>query len=225
MITLAPERPRGLELIERLVDAGVLVAIGHTDATYAVTRAAIDAGARVGTHLFNGMRPIHHREPGPALALLEDPRVTVEMIADGLHLHPAVEHHILGTAGPDRVATVTDAMAAAGMGDGVYRLGRRAVQVVDGEACLEGTRTLAGSTTTMEASFRRLVRLLEDRGTEEALAAAVEVTATTPARTLGLADRGSLEAGRRADLVLLDSELDVIAVMRRGRWLVGAGAG
>src|ERR1700736_4173803 len=122
MVTLSPERDGALESIGRSVEAGALAAVGHTESTYAQTRAAIDAGATVGTHLFNAMRPIHQREPGPVIALLEDSRVTVELIADGVHVDPALYRHVTRSAGRDRVSLVTDAMAAAGMAGGAYRL-------------------------------------------------------------------------------------------------------
>src|SRR3954471_12725708 len=122
MVTLAPELPGGLEAIRLLTAAGVVAAVGHTDCSYAVAAQAVEAGARVGTHLFNAMRPVHHRDPGPIIALLDDPRVTVELTADGTHLDPALYRYVSRTAGPDRVALVTDAMAATGLGDGAYRL-------------------------------------------------------------------------------------------------------
>ncbi len=151
MVTLAPELPGALEAIRRIVDAGAVAAIGHTDATYEQARAAIDAGATVATHLFNAMRPVHHREPGPVVAALEDPRVTVELIHDGVHLHPALHRLVTADVGVDRVALVTDAMAAAGMSDGAYRLGSLAVDVTDGVARVAGTDTIAGSTATTAA--------------------------------------------------------------------------
>ena len=123
MITLAPERDGALAAIGRIVDAGAVAAVGHTDASYEQTRAAIAAGATVGTHLFNAMRPIDRREPGPIIALLEDDRVTVELITDGVHVDPAIYRHVTHCAGPDRVSLITDAMAATGMTDGVYQLG------------------------------------------------------------------------------------------------------
>ena len=130
--------------IERIVDAGAVAAVGHTEATYEQTRTAIGAGASVGTHLFNAMRPIHHREPGPVIALLEDPRVTVELITDGVHVHGALYRHVARSAGEDRVSLVTDAMAAAGMADGTYRIGSLAVEVADGVAQLAGTHDHRG---------------------------------------------------------------------------------
>ena len=144
MVTIAPERDGALAAIGRIVDAGVVAAVGHTEATYEQTRAAIAAGATVGTHLFNAMRPINTREPGPVIALLEDPRVTVELITDGVHVDPALYRHVSRSAGPDRVSLITDAISAAGMTDGTYHLGPLAVDVVDGVARVAGTQTIAG---------------------------------------------------------------------------------
>ena len=158
MVTLAPELPGSDEAIRRFLDAGVVVAVGHTDATYEQTEHAIALGATVGTHLFNAMPPLHHREPGPALALLRHPGVTVELIADGVHVHPAVVHAVIGAAGPDRVAVITDAIAAAGRGDGAFRLGAVAIDVVSGVARVRGTSTIAGSTATMDRLFRNRAR-------------------------------------------------------------------
>jgi N-acetylglucosamine-6-phosphate deacetylase len=221
MVTLAPELPGALPAIRRFVDAGVVVALGHTDAAYDQTQAAIDAGATVGTHLFNAMRSLHHREPGPVLALLADPRVTVELIADGVHLHPAVIERVIAAAGPERVALVTDAMAAAGVGDGAFTLGGLGVDVADGVARLRGTATIAGSTAIMDRLFAMAVQLLGGYpgSGDAALAAAVRMTATTPARALGLDDVGVLRAGSVANLVVMDSDLQVVRVMCRGAWL------
>lgn len=217
MVTVAPERPGSADAIARFVDAGVVVAVGHTDAGYDQTRRAITAGASVGTHLFNAMRPPHHREPGPALALLEAPTVTLELIADGIHLHPALIRHVIATAGPQRVALISDATAAAGVTDGSFRLGTRQVDVVSGVARVRGTSTIAGSTATMDQIFRAVVEQLgPDR--DAALAAAVQMTSTTPARALGLGHVGSLSAGMNADLAVLDQDLQVARVMRNGAW-------
>jgi N-acetylglucosamine-6-phosphate deacetylase len=215
MVTLAPERDGALEAVRRVADAGAVAAIGHTDADYARTRAAIDAGARHGTHLFNAMAPLHHREPGPAVALLDDDRVTVELVTDGLHVHPALWELAVRTAGVRRVAAVTDAMAAAGMPDGAYRLGHLDVEVVDRVARLAGGGAIAGSTATSDALFRNIVRHAAVPPAE-ALRRAVAMTATTPARALGLGDVGELVAGRRADLVGLTADLSVEAVYRAG---------
>jgi N-acetylglucosamine-6-phosphate deacetylase len=220
MVTLAPERAGGLDAVRRIVDAGAVAAIGHTDASYALTRTAIEAGARVGTHLFNAMAPVHHREPGPAVALLEDSRVTVELVTDGLHVHPALWEHVVRTAGADRVAAVTDAMAAAGMPDGEYHLGAMRVTVAEGVARLAAgsdgrAGAIAGSTATADALFAKVVRHAEVPRAD-ALRRAVALTATTPARALGLTDVGAIAAGRRADLVVLDPHLRVREIYRGG---------
>lgn len=218
MATLAPELTGGLDAVRRLVDAGVVAAIGHTEADYSLTREAIEAGVRVGTHIFNAMRPIHHREPGPVLALLEDGRTTVELVLDGVHVHPALLRLVAADVGASRVALVTDAMAAAGMPDGSYLLGSLDVTVTEGKARLAHTGTIAGSTATMDALFRHAVAT-SGLPLPQGLIAAVEMTSSTPARTLGLGDVGTLEPGRRADLVLLDAELHVARVMARGQWV------
>jgi N-acetylglucosamine-6-phosphate deacetylase len=216
MVTIAPELPGALETIRRVVDAGAVAAVGHTDGTYDDARAAVDAGARVATHLFNAMRPVHHREPGPVIALVEDERVTLEMITDGAHLHPALYRQVVATAGSDRISLVTDAMAAAGMPDGDYRLGPLAVEVLDGVARLAGTDTIAGSTATMDQLFRfALAHGGPDRDT--ALRAAVHQTSVGPARALGLPPTGPAP-GAVADLVVLGPTHHVERVLRRGVW-------
>jgi N-acetylglucosamine-6-phosphate deacetylase len=222
MVTLAPELPGCDAAIRRFVDAGVIVAVGHTDGTYEQVRHAVDLGATVGTHLFNAMPPLHHREPGPALALLTDPRVTVELIADGVHLHPAVVRAVVDAAGPGRVALITDAIEAAGGADGTYQLGRVPIDVMSGVARVRGTSTIAGSTATMDQLFRGIVGLWPD--SDAALIAAVQMTSATPARALGLVRVGALRAGHDANLVVLERDLWVSAVMVGGRWRVGPGA-
>ncbi|MCU7823362.1 N-acetylglucosamine-6-phosphate deacetylase [Kitasatospora sp. DSM 101779] len=219
MVTLAPELPGGLESVRMLADLGVIAAVGHTDSDYAKTLEAIEAGASVATHLFNAMPAIGHRAPGPIVALLEDERVTVELINDGVHLHPSVLDLAYGTAGSGRVALITDAMGAAGMGDGLYPLGPLEVRVENGVARLVEGGSIAGSTLTLDVAFRRSVTV-----NGLSLGQAVESLSTVPARLLGLADSvGSLEAGKYADLVVLDSlTYDLVAVMRRGEWITGA---
>ena len=216
MVTLAPERAGGLDAIRHVVDAGAVAAVGHTEATYAQTRAAIAAGATVATHLFNAMRPIHHREPGPVIALLEDPRVTVEVITDGVHVDPGLYRHVSRSVGPDRVSLVTDAMAAAGMADGPYRIGPLDVDVSDGVAHLAGTDTIAGSTATMDRLFRFAV-VNSDLPRDMALQIAVRQSSVNPARALGLPSP-ELRPGAPADLVVLDGDLAVRGVLYRGEW-------
>ena len=218
MVTIAPERDGALAAISQLVAAGVVAAVGHTEATYEQTRAAIAAGATVGTHLFNAMRPVDRREPGPVVALLEDSRVTVELITDGVHVAPAIYRHVTRSVGPDRVSLVSDAMAATGMADGRYHLGPLAVDVVDGVASVAGTDTIAGSTATMDRLFRFAV---EQSGLprDEALKLAVRQSSLNPARALGL-PADVLVPGAKADVAVLDSDLRVVGVLYRGSWVV-----
>lgn len=216
MVTLATERPGGIDSVRLLAEHGVIAAIGHTDATYEQTVEAIAAGATVATHLFNAMPPLGHREPGPIAALLEDERVTVELINDGTHLHPAALQLAFHHAGADRVAFITDAMDAAGFGDGRYMLGPLEVDVTDGVARLVDGGSIAGSTLTLDRAFKRAVTV--DRLPVEAAVAALSAN---PAKLLGRYDRiGSLEPGKDADLVVLDSAFDLKGVMRRGEWVV-----
>jgi N-acetylglucosamine-6-phosphate deacetylase len=222
MITIAPELPGAAEVIRAAAAAGVIAAAGHTDASAEVTAAAIDAGISHATHLFNGMRPIDHRAPGPAGALL-DRQVTCEVIADGAHLHDAIVRLAARTAGPGNLVLITDAMAAAGMPDGNYRLGELDVAVFDGVARLAsaataggtapgGTGAIAGSTASMEFVVRRAITSVGLSVTDVARAAS-----TTPARRLGLDGvTGSLRAGLAADIVLLDSDFRLLTVIARG---------
>ncbi|MFI8997039.1 N-acetylglucosamine-6-phosphate deacetylase [Streptomyces sp. NPDC053542] len=219
MMTLAPELPGGLDSVRLLADSGVIAAIGHTDSSYDATREAIDAGATVATHLFNAMPGLNHRTPGPIAALLEDERITVELINDGTHLHPSVLQLAFRHAGPERVAFITDAMGAAGMSDGMYPLGPMEVEVRDGVARIHGGPTagsIAGSTLTLDLAFKRAVTI-DGIGVE----AAVQALSGNPARLLGIDDRtGSIEPGKDADLVVLDASYDLVGVMRRGEWVV-----
>lgn len=213
-VTIAPELPGALDLITHLANVGVIAAMGHTDATYAQARAGFDAGGRLATHLYNGMRPVHHREPGVITAALTDERVAVELINDGVHLHPAIVRDAFARAGADRVTLVTDAMTAAGAADGEYDLGGQRVVVTDGVARLGGGGAIAGSTLTMDVALRRTVR---DAGVS--VVDAARAAATTPARVLGLDDVGAIEPGRLADFVVLNDDLSVRRVMRHGRWV------
>jgi len=216
MVTLATELPGGLDSVRLLVEHGVIAAIGHTDASYEQTVEAIDAGATVATHLFNAMPQLGHREPGPIAALLEDERITVELINDGTHLHPASLELAFHHARADRVALITDAMDAAGFGDGRYMLGPLEVEVSEGVARLVEGGSIAGSTLTLDRAFKRSVTV--DRLPVEDVVAAISAN---PARLLGSYDEiGSLEPGKYADLVLLDADFDLKGVMRRGTWVV-----
>jgi len=210
-ITIAPEHPGATEAIARFVDSGVAVAVGHTGADYETALAAFDAGASILTHAFNGMRGIHHRAPGPVVAAMHADHVTLEVINDGVHVHPDVVR--LAFAGAHgRVALVTDAMAAAGAPDGAYRLGSLGVIVEGGIARLLEGGSIAGSTLTQDAALRRAV---VDCGIP--LDEAVGALTVAPAAAIGRAhDLGRLDPGFAADAVLLTPDLDVEAVWGAG---------
>ena len=213
-LTIAPDLPNALESIEILVEAGVTVAIGHTNASFEQTKDAFAAGARMLTHAFNAMPGIHHRAPGPVVAAFENERVVIELILDGLHVHPDVAALAFASA-PGRVALVTDAMAAAGATDGDYQLGSLAVTVADGKAVLRGTSTIAGSTLTLDRALRLAISAVGLSASE-----AVAAVTLTPARALGLDSRlGLLAPGFAADAVLLDHDWAVTEVWAAGRRL------
>ncbi|WP_405685720.1 N-acetylglucosamine-6-phosphate deacetylase [Streptomyces sp. NBC_00057] len=216
MFTLATELPGGIESVRLLAEHGVIAAIGHTDATYEQTVEAIDAGATVATHLYNAMPGLGHRAPGPIAALLEDERITIELINDGTHLHPAALELAYHHAGAHRVALITDAMDAAGFGDGRYQLGPLAVEVKDGVARLVEGNSIAGSTLTLDTAFHRAVTI--DR---IPVGDVVQSISANPARLLGVYDKvGSLDPGKDADLVVLDADFTLKGVMRKGEWIV-----
>lgn len=205
-MTIAPELPGGLDAIRRIVCSGAAAAIGHTDADAGMTAAAIDAGASILTHAFNAMRGIHHRAPGPVLAAAADHRVTLEAIADGVHLDPAIVR-LLFDAAAGRMALITDAMAAAGSEDGRYELGAVGVTVENGIARTDATGAIAGSTLTQDVALRRTV------AAGVPLADAVFALTESPARAIGLDGRlGRLQDGYPGDAVLLDAELHVVRV-------------
>jgi len=213
MVTIAPELVGADEVIDAAVERGVLVAIGHTDATYAQAAQAFSRGAQVATHLFNGMRPLHHREPGPVLAAL-DAAIACEIIQDGVHVHPSIAR-LVSRNDPKQLVLVTDAVSAAGVGDGLFSLGGQSVTVADGQARLTSGGPLAGSTLTMDVAVRRAVI---DCGLsiEHAVAAAT----ANPARLLGVDDRtGSVQIGHRADLLHLDADLQIRRMMIGGTWI------
>ena len=207
-VTLAPELPRAGELIDALVQRGVVVSVGHTDASAATVHAAFDLGARTVTHLFNAMRPFGHRDPGPAGAALARDDVVVQLIADGVHV-AAEAIQVAWRAARGRLALVTDAIAAAGLGDGDYRLGEREVRVEGGVPRL-ADGTLAGAVRPLEWGLRTLAEL------GLPLAEAVDAVTRTPARLLGRDDVGRLAPGAPADLVVLDDDLVVADVLVGG---------
>ncbi|SDD60881.1 N-acetylglucosamine-6-phosphate deacetylase [Paenibacillus sp. CF095] len=213
-VTLAPEREGGLEVISWLREQRITAALGHTDATYEEVERAVEAGLHHAVHTFNAMTPLHHRLPGAAGAVLSDPRISAEVIADGIHVHPAaisilaqLKQH------DDQLVLITDAMSAAGLDDGEYKIGDLPVIVKHGEARLKDGGALAGSTLTMIRGFRYLV---QEVGLS--LNAASRAASLTPARLLGIDHRtGSLAQGKQADIVLLNAVLDIESVWVKGR--------
>ncbi len=208
IVTLAPELDGALPIIDWLVAHGIVAAVGHTDATFAEATAAFERGARLATHLFNAMRPHHHREPGVVGAALAHPEVICSIIADLVHLHPAMIQLVTARKGPDRVALISDAIAAAGAAARDVTLGDQAVRVVNGAPRL-ADGTLAGSVLAMDQAVRNMV------SAGHRLDQAVRMASTTPAALLGLS-QGELRVGLRADLVILDRSLAVTAVVIGG---------
>lgn len=211
MATIAPELPGAMEAIPVMVAHGCLPAVGHTAADYATVKQAISLGATGATHIFNAMPPLGHRDPGPVLAFLDDPRVRVELIFDGIHVDADLATFVMRTI-PDRIILVTDAMAAAAAPDGDYLLGELPVEVRDRVARLAGRPTIAGSTLTLDRAVRNAI------GQGIPLAQAVRSATSAPADYLGLDRVGRIAAGHRADLLMLDDDANVTAVMYRGAW-------
>ena len=205
IVTLAPELPGGIELVRSLVAAGHRVSLGHSGADFDTAVAAIDAGARHATHLFNRMTPMTHRAPGLAGAVLSREDVAVEIICDGYHVHPAMCQVALAAKGPQGVLAITDGTAGSGLSPGSEtRLGGRRIRVGDQAAFLDDG-TLAGSTLTMDRAFRNVVARFGG-----SIVDAATMCSTTPARELGLTGFGVLADGAVADLVLLDRGFRVI---------------
>lgn len=213
ILTIAPELPGAMPLIESAVAAKIIAALGHTDADYDQSRAAIHAGARHAVHFYNAMRPFTHRDPGVIGAILTDPEVTAEVIADGVHVAGPAIQVLIGCKGFDAVLLASDAIAATGMPDGNYRLGNFEVTVKDGVA-RNAEGKLAGSTLTLDRALRNVVAL------GVPLKEAVRMATVLPARRLGLAGKkGIIAVGADADLVALTPDLRVAGVMTRGAGL------
>ncbi|MGZ8438563.1 MAG: N-acetylglucosamine-6-phosphate deacetylase [Candidatus Limnocylindrales bacterium] len=212
LLTIAPELPGATDLIRWLRDRDVATSIGHSAATIEEAQAGYAAGARSTTHLFNAMTGVDHRAPGVAVAALLDDAVYVELIADGIHVHPALWQLVTRLKPPDRLLLVSDAIALAGMGDGRGRIGGLDVEVVGQRVTLIGTSTLAGSVIALDTAVRNVV------ASGVPLPAAVAAASRNPLALLGISDRGRIAEGQRADLVELDPELRVRRVMRAGTW-------
>jgi N-acetylglucosamine-6-phosphate deacetylase len=213
ILTLAPELPGALELIETARRAGLVVSLGHTDATYEQALAAIDAGATHAAHVYNAMRPFSHRGTGVIGAVLTSPKVSAELIADGVHVDETAMRMLIELKTPERVILVSDAISATGMPDGKYRLGMFEVNVKGG-ICRNSEGRLAGSTLTLDRALRNIVSLGVPLGS------ALRMVTSNPAQQIGLGSRkGVLAPGADADLVFLDDKLEVTGVMTRGAGL------
>jgi len=218
IVTVAPEIDGALELIPRLVRAGHRVSLGHSAADYDQAVAAIDAGARHATHLFNRMTPMTHRAPGLAGAVLSYEEVRAELICDGFHVHPAMSHFTIAAKGADGVMAITDGTAGAGLPPGsMSRLGGRPIRVSD-QAALLDDGTLAGSTLTMDRAFRNIVTLFHASITQAAI-----MCSTTPARALGLTRFGVIAEGNVADLAVLDRGFRVTRTFIEGEEVFARG--
>jgi N-acetylglucosamine-6-phosphate deacetylase len=216
LLTIAPELPGAIELIAAAVARGIRVSLGHSDATLAEARAGYAAGATSTTHLFNAMSGVDHRKPGLATAALADDAVHVELIADGVHVDPALWPMIARTKPPGRLLLVSDALFLSGTSTRRAKVGGLDVEIVDGRVVLAGTSTLAGCVIALDEAVANLARA------GIPVPAAVAAASANPAAMLGLTDRGRLAVGLRADLVELDDALRVRRVMRGGEWIAGA---
>jgi N-acetylglucosamine-6-phosphate deacetylase len=203
MMTIAPEIGDAPEVIAEAARRGVLVSLGHSDADLAAAQRGIAAGARHATHTFNAMRPLDHRSPGILGAVLTDPRVSADIIADGVHLDPAIVKLIAHAKGREQTILITDATSATGMADGRYRLGSFEVEVRDGKCMANGK--LAGSVLTMDRAVRNLATFAE-----WSLPEAVAAASRNPARVAGLTTRGVLAVGADADFVVLNQQGEVL---------------
>jgi len=212
-VTLAPELDGALEIVRLLTECGIIVSAGHSTATLAQARAGFDAGIRYGTHLFNAMPPLHHREPGLASALLADERATIGLIVDGEHVHPELVKLVWQLVGNGRLNLVTDAMAALGMPPGRYALGEHEV-IVDESTARLPSGTLAGSLLSLDTAVRNLITF-----TGCTLAEALPTVTSTPANLLGLPRKGRIAPNCDADLVLLTPDLQVHSTYVGGRVL------
>ena len=208
LVTIAPEMPGAIGLIKYLCKQGIIASVGHTNATYVQTQAGIQAGLSHVTHTFNAMRGLHHREPGVVGAALTSPELTVEVIADGIHIHPIVLKILTKIKEDEKVVLITDAMRAAGLKEGTYDLGGQEVIVAKGQARLKDG-TLAGSVLTMDKAVKNMVNKIGIQ-----LPKAIQMASFNPARSIGVENRkGSLEPGKDADIVILNKKLEVELTM------------
>jgi N-acetylglucosamine-6-phosphate deacetylase len=211
VMTIAPELPGAMEVITEAARRGVCVSIGHSDSEMPMARAAVEAGARHATHTFNAMRPLDHRDPGIIAEVLTDDRITADIIADGIHLSPAIVQLFLRAKGIERAVLITDAISATGMPDGRYQLGPMLVDVKDGKCTMDGK--LAGSVLTMDRAVRNVTEFAG-----WSLRDAVRTATLNPARVVGLGGRqGVLAAGAEANLAVLSATGEILRTVIRGQ--------
>jgi len=212
LVTIAPEMPGAIELIKYLHKQGIVTSVGHSNATYAQVQAGIQAGLSHVTHTFNAMRELHHREPGVVGAALTSPELTVELIADGIHIHPIVLKILTKIKEGEKIVLITDAMRAAGLKEGTYDLGGQEVIVTKGQARLKDG-TLAGSVLTMDKAVKNMVNKVGIK-----LPKAIQMASFNPAKSIGIDDKkGSLEPGKDADIVILNKNLETELTMVAGK--------
>lgn len=212
LVTIAPEMPGAIELIKYLYKQGIIASVGHTNATYVQTQAGIQAGLSHVTHTFNAMRGLHHREPGVIGAALTSPELTVEVIADGIHIHPIVLKILTKIKEGEKIVLITDSMRAAGLKEGTYDLGGQEVIVTKGQARLKDG-TLAGSVLTMDKAVKNMASKVG-----VPLPKAIQMASFNPARSIGIDDKkGSLEPGKDADIVILNKNLETELTIVAGK--------
>jgi len=218
LVTVAPEEPNGIEFIKAATADGIHVSIGHTTAGYDIAAQAYAAGADHATHLYNGMPPMAHRDPGVIGAAAEDPKVFAELICDGVHIHPSTVRATFEMFGPERMVIISDSLRATGMPDGIYPFGGQEIEVHGNRATIAGhPETLAGSVTSLMGCLRKAVEF------GIPLADAVRACSYNPAKSIGMEDRiGSLDEGKEASFVVLNHDLTLKAVVFHGKIAVGA---
>ena len=217
LVTVAPEEPNGMEFIRAATADGIHVSVGHTTAGYDIAREAFAAGADHATHLYNGMPPLHHRDPGVIGAAFDDPKVMVELICDGIHIHESAVRSTFQMYGADRVILISDSLRATGMPDGIYPFGGQEIEVHGNRATIAGhPETLAGSVTSLMGCLRQAVAF------GIPLADAVRASSYNPAKSIGIEDRvGTLDEGKEASFVVLNADLTLKAVLLRGKMVCG----
>jgi N-acetylglucosamine-6-phosphate deacetylase len=219
ILSLAPEVEENMRLIAKLKAQGLVVAIGHSNATYEQAMESFSNGVSHATHLYNAMSEFDHREPGVVGAVLDSDDVTAELIADGVHVHPAALRLAVARKGPERICLVTDSMMAAGVGDGVYAWGEEKIEVQGNRATVLGSGILAGSVLTMNAAVKNMVDW-----TGVTINQAINMASLNPARVLGVEDEiGSIQNGKLANLVMFDQDFRVVDTISRGKSILRKG--